>query len=178
MDRWCLAHIYLGVVVVIHRWKKVDINRFCAWKIIGKYIWNLTNPNTIPIITKKTTNACLFKDPKYKYNDKYANSQNDKHKYDNFMVFGVWNPPKLWYPNIFVPNYAGPWPQYSGWAAWQVAIIAYKSWQVTLFIGKFLFKLWVQSFYSYLTQGRIIHWAKGGYSPGAPQDRGHHIGWL
>ena len=25
-------------------------------------------------------------------------------------------------------------------------------------------------------QGRIIHWAKGGYSPGAPQDRGHHIG--
>ena len=27
-------------------------------------------------------------------------------------------------------------------------------------------------------QGQIIHWAKGGYSPGAPQDRGHHIGWL
>ena len=89
--------------------KKVNISCFCAWKIIGKYIWNLTNPNTIPIITKKTTNTFLFKDPKYKYNDKYANSQNDKHKYDNFMVFGVWNPPKLWYPNIFVPNYAGPW---------------------------------------------------------------------
>ena len=51
--------------------KKVNIFCFCAWKIIGKYIWNLTNPNTIPIITKKTTNTSLFKDPKYKYNDKY-----------------------------------------------------------------------------------------------------------
>ena len=109
MDRWCLAHLYLGVVIVIRRWKKVNISRFCAWKIIGKYIWNLTNPNTIPIITKKSTNTCPFKDPKYKYNDKYANSQNDKHKYDNFWVFGVWNTPKLWYPNIFVSNYAGPW---------------------------------------------------------------------
>ena len=27
-----------------------------------------------------------------------------------------------------------------------------------------------------LTQGRIIHWAKGVYSPRAPQDGGHHIG--
>ena len=42
-------------------------------------------------------------------------------------------------------------------AAWQVAIIAYKSWQVLLIIGKFFFKFWVQSFYSYLTQGRIIY---------------------
>ena len=91
--------------------KKVDISRFCAWKIFGKYIWNLTNPNTIPIITKKSTNTCLFKDPKYKYNNKYANSKNDKHKYDNFCVFGVWNNPKFWYPKIFVPNYAGPWDQ-------------------------------------------------------------------
>ena len=95
------------------------VSCFCAWKIIGKYIWNLTNPNTIPIITKKTTNTSLFKDPKYKYNDKYANSQNGKHKYDNFWVFGVWNTPKLWCPNIFVPNYAGPCSPSNRWIRWR-----------------------------------------------------------
>ena len=35
-----------------------------------------------------------------------------------------------------------------------------------------------ESFISGEMQGRIIQGAKGGYSPGAPQDRGHHIGWL
>ena len=54
---------------------------------------------------KKSTNTCLFKDPKYKYMDNHANSQNGKHKHNKFWVFGVLNTPKLWYPNIFVPQF-------------------------------------------------------------------------
>ena len=31
----------------------------------------------------------IFKDLKYKYKDKYTNTQNGKHKYDIFWIFGV-----------------------------------------------------------------------------------------
>ena len=66
----------------------LSISSFCAWKIIGKFILKSTNPNTNPNIIGKSTNIWFFKDPKYKYKDKYTNTQNGKHKYDIFGYLG------------------------------------------------------------------------------------------
>ena len=58
---------------------------------------------------RKSIIICFFKDPKYKYKDKYTDIQNGKRKYDIFL--DIWG---LKYPKALVPKYICTQLHYAG----------------------------------------------------------------